>query len=56
MERLAEEVAKDIHDVSRRIIIPKFKWLKFGYGCFFGGNVLAIATAAYKILTTQPVG
>ena len=46
---------KDIHDVSRRIIIPKFFWLKISYGCFFFGNVLAIATAAYKILTAHPI-
>tara|TARA_A100000171_G_C2081850_1_gene120104 strand:+ start:228 stop:809 length:582 start_codon:yes stop_codon:yes gene_type:complete len=55
MNRLAEEAIKDIHDVSRRIIIPKFFWLKISYGCFFFGNVLAIATAAYKILTAHHI-
>jgi hypothetical protein len=56
MELLSEIAIKDIHDVSRRIIIPKFHWLTLGYKCFFIGNVLAIATAAYKILTAHPIG
>jgi hypothetical protein len=56
LNKLAEEAIKDVHDVSRRIIIPKFFWLKIGYGCFFTGNVAAIAMAAYKILTAHPLG
>lgn len=54
MERLAEEAIKDIHDVSRRIIIPKFFWIKLGYGCFFCGNVLAITVAAFRIIAAHP--
>lgn len=48
-ELLAEEAVKDIHDVSRRIIIPKFFWIKIGYGCFFIGNLCAVAVAGFKI-------
>jgi len=39
---LAEEVLKDIHDVSHRVLIPKFRLLKWCYSVFFVGNVLAI--------------
>lgn len=46
---LAEEAIKDLHDMSRRIIIPKFFWLKISYGSFFIGNVIAIAIAMYAI-------
>jgi hypothetical protein len=41
-QRLSEEAVKDLHDVSRRIIIPKFHWLKFSYFVFFGGNLIAL--------------
>ena len=47
LERLAEESVKDLHDVARRIIIPKFFWLKISYGAFFIGNMIAIALALY---------
>lgn len=43
-ELLAQEVLKDIHDVSRRILIPKFALLKYSYITFFIGNVAAIGT------------
>lgn len=39
---LSEEAIKDIHDVSNRVLIPKFRLLKMCYAAFFGGNVLAI--------------
>lgn len=39
---LAEEVLKDIHDVSHRVLIPKFRLLKWCYAVFFMGNVVAI--------------
>jgi hypothetical protein len=41
--RLAEEAIKDIHDVSRRILRPKFRALKMAYIIFFCGNVVAIS-------------
>lgn len=47
--KLAEIAAKDIHDVARRIIRPKFYWLKFSYIVFFFGNLGAIACALYNI-------
>lgn len=47
LPRLAEETVKDIHDVARRIIIPKFFWLKIAYGAFFVGNFLAVLVAFY---------
>lgn len=40
--KLAEEMIKDIHDVSRRILLPKFRWLKMAYITFFLGNLVAI--------------
>ncbi len=40
--RLTEEVVKDIHDISRRILRPKFRALKLSYLVFFYGNLLAI--------------
>ncbi len=49
--RLAEAAIKDIHDVARRIIRPKFYWLKLSYIVFFFGNLLAIATTFYCVFT-----
>lgn len=49
-ELLAEEAVKDIHDVSRRIIIPKFFWIKIGYSCFFIGNLVAVAVTGLRII------
>lgn len=46
---LAKESIKDLHDVSRRIIIPKFFWLKLSYGSFFIGNVIAIGLTLYGL-------
>ena len=40
--RLTEEVLKDLHDVSRRILLPKFRWLKMAYITFFTGSLCAI--------------
>jgi hypothetical protein len=39
---LSVEVLKDIHDVSRRVLIPKFKLLKISYVVFFIGNLIAV--------------
>lgn len=39
---LAVEVLKDMHDVSRRVLIPKFRLLKFSYSVFFLGNLAAV--------------
>lgn len=47
--KLAETAIKDLHDVARRIIRPKFFWLKLSYIMFFCGNLLAIACALYSI-------
>lgn len=41
--KLTEEVLKDIHDISRRILRPKFRALKASYIAFFLGNLVAIA-------------
>ena len=40
---LAEAAVKDLHDTSRRIILPKFRWLKISYAIFFFGNLIAIS-------------
>lgn len=42
LDALAKESIKDLHDVAKRIIIPKFFWLKMSYGTFFIGNLIAI--------------
>ncbi len=34
---------KDLHDVSRYVLVPKFFWLKLSYIIFFLGNFSAIA-------------
>lgn len=41
--RLTEEAVKDLHDVSRRILLPKFRWLKLAYISFFLGYFIAIS-------------
>lgn len=45
--RLAEETVKDLHDISRNILLPKYLWLKLSYKCFFIGNLIAIAIAVH---------
>ena len=40
--QLAQEVLKDIHDVSHRVLIPKFALLKSAYIVFFIGNLAAV--------------
>ena len=47
--RLAEAAVKDMHDVARRIIRPKFYWLKFSYMIFFFGNLAAILWTLHMI-------
>lgn len=42
--QLAEASVKDLHDTARRIILPKFMWLKISYSTFFIGNVIAVIT------------
>lgn len=46
---LSEAAVKDIHDVARRIILPKFRWLKLAYMVFFLGNFVSIALVLYAI-------
>lgn len=40
--QLGQAVLCDIHDVSRRVLIPKFKLLKIAYSAFFIGNLFAV--------------
>jgi hypothetical protein len=47
--KLADAAAKDIHDVARRIIKPKFFWLKASYILFFVGNMVATAFAVLAL-------
>lgn len=51
---LAEATIKDLHDVARRIIRPKFRWLKLSYALFFFGNLMAIAWTFY-VMWSMPV-
>ena len=46
---LSEASIKDMHDAARRIIRPKFYWLKLSYLVFFFGNLLAISATLYGI-------
>lgn len=46
---LAETAVKDLHDTARRIIRPKFFWLKISYLTFFIGNLIAIALTLHNI-------
>lgn len=46
---LAETVIKDLHDVARYILRPKFFWLKLSYMIFFFGNLLAILVELYNL-------
>ena len=48
--KLSEAAAKDIHDVARRIIKPKFFWLKISYILFFVGNMIAIGFAVLALV------
>ncbi|MBX2833905.1 MAG: hypothetical protein KTR28_02935 [Micavibrio sp.] len=43
-EKLAELAVKDLHDIARNSLIPKYVWIKLSYGVFFFGNIIAIAT------------
>jgi len=45
----AQAVLKDIHDISRRVLIPKFRLLKIAYGTFFLGNLAAITLVLINI-------
>lgn len=51
---LSEAAAKDMHDTARRIIRPKFFWLKFSYISFFFGNLAAVGATLYAIWTSTP--
>lgn len=48
---LGVEVLKDIHDVSRRVLIPKFRLLKIAYITFFIGNLAAVISFFANIWT-----
>lgn len=39
---LGQYVIKDLHDVSKNVLIPKFFWLKLSYIVFFCGNLVAV--------------
>lgn len=66
LNELSQMAIKDLHDIAKRIIIPKFFWLKMSYSCFFVGNLLAIGwtvilmwsgldvSAAIPLLETKP--
>lgn len=42
LSKLSELAAKDLHDIARHVIRPKFFWLKSSYIVFFIGNMVAI--------------
>lgn len=48
--KLSDAAIRDIHDVARRIIKPKFFWLKLSYVLFFVGNTVAVAFAILALL------
>ena len=42
-EKMAEAMAKDLYDMGKNVMLPKFFWLKIAYISFFVGNAMAIA-------------
>lgn len=46
---LAQTVLKDIHDISKRVLIPKFRLLKTAYSIFFLGNLIAISLVLFNM-------
>lgn len=41
-DKMAEAMAKDLYDMGKNVMLPKFFWLKIAYISFFVGNALAI--------------
>ncbi len=41
-KQFTEAAIKDMHDIARHVILPKFFWLKLSYGVFFVGNAIAV--------------
>lgn len=39
---LSEAVAKDLYDMGKNVMLPKFRWLKIAYISFFIGNSSAL--------------
>lgn len=51
-KELAKAAVRDLHDTARRIIRPKFYWLKISYLTFFSGNLIAIIWTLYNMYGT----
>lgn len=47
-DAFAREVLRDIHDISRRVLIPKFRHLVKAYSVFFAGNLIAVLAFLYQ--------
>ena len=45
---------KDLHDISRHVMRPKFFWLKAAYLSFFIGNFLSLITVIVKVISETP--
>ncbi len=45
---LAEMASRDLYHISKRILHPKFQWLKISYSIFLCGNFIAILIIAIK--------
>jgi hypothetical protein len=52
LKELTVAILKDIHDVSRRILRPKFFWLKLSYIIFFCGNLIAVSVILYSLIAS----
>ena len=52
-QELAEHVLKDVHAISQKVLIPKFRLLKTSYIIFFIGNLIAISTYLHLIWNSQ---
>lgn len=50
VHKLSEVAVKDLHDISRRILLPKFFWLKIAYITFFLGNSVALTIVIYSLV------
>ena len=51
--KMGMTVIRDLHDVSRNILRPKFFWLKLSYIIFFIGNLAAILIELFMLQNIQ---
>lgn len=48
---LAEMASRDLYHISKRILHPKFIWLKVSYALFLGGNIITLFLIAWQSIS-----